>query len=265
MSIKKFHLEHPEHILTHDPLKSILSEKEYQSVLSYAAIVETMMDKWTKDDALKMLNITGKKRKYISKRIFRKDDKNFLSSQCSATIELCCLVLNKPLKSGSISFEDYQSVKSLIASSLVNGNSLKDIFYQYNSIHLVSPLIKERSKTNSIANDNQFCSLLLSMEEARKSYYNHCRFTFNKALYQFLPGYNLYQLYGIYDYISNPYGVERDHRISKRYGWEHGIDPDIISHPANCEFLPGKVNRDKHKKCSISLETLLTEINNWNH
>ena len=264
-SLKQFHLEHPKHILTRDPLKSILSEKEYQSVLSYAAIVESIMNKWSKDDALKMLGITGKKRRYISKRIVKKDNENFLSSQCPATIELCRLVLNKPLKSGSISIQDCQSVKYLIATSIDKGKSLKDIFYQNNAMHLVPSLVRERNKLGSFANDEQFRSMILSMEEARKTYYNHCLFIFDESLYPFILGYELFQEHGTYNRISNPHGVEKDHRISKRYGWEHGIDPEIIRHPANCEFLPRKLNSDKHEKCSISLETLLMEINNWNH
>lgn len=41
------------------------------------------------------------------------------------------------------------------------------------------------------------------------------------------------------------------------------IDPNIISHPANCQLLPHKTNVSKGKKNSITLEALLDLIEKW--
>lgn len=43
--------------------------------------------------------------------------------------------------------------------------------------------------------------------------------------------------YGVFHYIKNTKGCVRDHLLSRRYGFENGIDPEIISHPANCEIV----------------------------
>jgi len=51
-----------------------------------------------------------------------------------------------------------------------------------------------------------------------------------------------------------------DHRYSITEGFKNGVDPKIIAHWKNLEILTRFKNISKHKKCSISLETLLTEI-----
>lgn len=63
---------------------------------------------------------------------------------------------------------------------------------------------------------------------------------------------------------NNQNGISRDHKISVKYGFENGIDPNIISHPANCQLLPHTANVSKGKKCSITLENLLNLIEKWN-
>jgi hypothetical protein len=51
-----------------------------------------------------------------------------------------------------------------------------------------------------------------------------------------------------------------DHRLSVRHGELHGVDPVIISHPANLCMLPARVNRNKSDKSSISLGQLLWRV-----
>jgi hypothetical protein len=64
---------------------------------------------------------------------------------------------------------------------------------------------------------------------------------------------------------NNLTGVSRDHMLSIREGFELGIDPSIISHPANCKLMIHNENISKNKKSSISLEELLKRIENWNN
>ena len=64
---------------------------------------------------------------------------------------------------------------------------------------------------------------------------------------------------------SNPNlnGVSRDHMISVQYGFENGIDPKIISHPANCRLILQTENFKKRNNCSITIEELIDRIDRW--
>ena len=62
---------------------------------------------------------------------------------------------------------------------------------------------------------------------------------------------------------NNLNGVSRDHMVSVRTGFELGIDPDIIKHPANCKLMLHKDNQSKRAKSSISIEELLERIRSW--
>lgn len=65
--------------------------------------------------------------------------------------------------------------------------------------------------------------------------------------------------------ISNPDGISRDHRISVNYGFKNKVDPKIISHPANCELMQHKLNSSKHTDCSVTLDSLLIDIDTFNN
>jgi len=85
--------------------------------------------------------------------------------------------------------------------------------------------------------------------------------TFNLAgIIETIKGYDLLVKYGMYSRKTNPSGVVRDHRLSIDFGFKNQIDPRIISHPANCEFIPHKANASKSSKSSITLQELLEEI-----
>ena len=51
--------------------------------------------------------------------------------------------------------------------------------------------------------------------------------------------------------------------VSVRTGFDLGIDPKIIKHPANCEIMLHKQNQSKREKSSITIEELLARIRNW--
>ena len=63
---------------------------------------------------------------------------------------------------------------------------------------------------------------------------------------------------------NNLTGVSRDHVVSVRYGFDNGIDPSIISHPANCQLLQHGTNVSKGKKYDLTIEELFVKISNWN-
>ena len=73
--------------------------------------------------------------------------------------------------------------------------------------------------------------------------------------------------YGVFNTRDNKNatGCVRDHLLSRRYGFDNNIDPEIISHPANCEIVlhTENVRRARTNDNLITLEELLERIENW--
>jgi len=59
-------------------------------------------------------------------------------------------------------------------------------------------------------------------------------------------------------------GVSRDHMFSIAEGFKLGINPDLISHPANCKLMIQNKNLKKGAMSSITIDELTLKINNWN-
>lgn len=79
-----------------------------------------------------------------------------------------------------------------------------------------------------------------------------------------IKGYYLLKDVGIFHPTRNPNGVVKDHRLSVKYGFDNKIDPSIVGHVANCEFLRFGDNGAKSSTCSVSLRFLQEEIKVWN-
>lgn len=94
-------------------------------------------------------------------------------------------------------------------------------------------------------------------------YREKCKFNFSSIDISKIKGYELLKEFGMYHKTNNKLGVVRDHRISIWHGWLNKIDPFIISHPANCEFITHKANASKSISISIELNELKSEIENW--
>lgn len=94
-------------------------------------------------------------------------------------------------------------------------------------------------------------------------YREKCAFNFTGFDISKIKGYELLKKHGMYHKNKNKDGVVRDHRISIWYGWINKIDPSLISHPANCEFVFHKHNASKGIACSINLECLKEEMKSW--
>jgi hypothetical protein len=98
------------------------------------------------------------------------------------------------------------------------------------------------------------------------SYSKRCKFNFN--VYKFPSKFNLQLIenFGWYKATNrgcNLEGISRDHMLSVRCGFEMGIDPKLIKHPANCELMQQTKNAKKRANSSITLEELLERIKNW--
>jgi len=96
-----------------------------------------------------------------------------------------------------------------------------------------------------------------------KAYKSDANFKFNLADYPEEFDFSLIEKYGWYSPTNknnNLDGVSRDHMLSVRDGFDLGINPEIISHPANCKLMIHRNNISKNKKSSITLEELLERI-----
>lgn len=61
-----------------------------------------------------------------------------------------------------------------------------------------------------------------------------------------------------------PSATQLDHKLSIYYGYTHNVEPEIVGHVCNLEFINWKENRTKGRKCSISLNQLLKNIKKYN-
>lgn len=97
-------------------------------------------------------------------------------------------------------------------------------------------------------------------------YRQRCKFIFSIADYPDKFSSNLILEHGWYspsNKQNNLDGVSRDHMVSVKDGFVNGVDPAIISHPANCELVLHRANQRKRASSSITLEELLDRIKKW--
>lgn len=102
-----------------------------------------------------------------------------------------------------------------------------------------------------------------NMDEYQK-YRLDCNFKFNLADYAEEFDFGLVEKYGWYspsNKKNNLDGVSRDHIFSVKEGFELGIDPKLISHPANCQLMIHNQNVSKNKKSNITIDELIEKIN----
>lgn len=99
--------------------------------------------------------------------------------------------------------------------------------------------------------------------DAFKIYKYDTSFKFNLADYPGEFDFSLIEKYGWYSPTNkknNLGGISRDHMLSVKGGFELGIDPKLLAHPANCKLMVHNDNVSKHKSSSITLDELLQRI-----
>jgi len=115
----------------------------------------------------------------------------------------------------------------------------------------------------------KFCSDICQKEFKRKDkdvlqcYRTDCNFKFSLNDYPDEFDFTLIEKYGWYspsNKKNNLGGVSRDHMFSIKEGFEQGIDPKLLSHPANCKLMIHNENVSKNKTSSISIIELLQRI-----
>lgn len=120
---------------------------------------------------------------------------------------------------------------------------------------------------------NKYCSVECKIEGNKKNrdeflqYKLDCQFKFSLSDYREEFDFELIKKHGWYSPSNslkpNINGVSRDHIISIRDGYERKINPNIISHPANCRLMIHRDNISKNKRSDIELDHLLEKIKLW--
>jgi hypothetical protein len=123
-----------------------------------------------------------------------------------------------------------------------------------------------------IGNKQKFCSqkCWISYTEKNKEpyllYRQKSKFDFDPKKYPDKFDLELISKHGWYSPSNkgnNLNGVSKDHMLSVKEGFELGVDPSIIKHPANCKIMLHKENQNKNKNSSITLNELMERIKNW--
>ncbi len=96
--------------------------------------------------------------------------------------------------------------------------------------------------------------------EEKTAYYKACAFTFDPYSIPEIPGYEKLLELNFYHSVLNPKGVSRDHMISRAFGWINKVPPEIMSHPANCQFMDHAENMTKNSKSSLTIDELKKRI-----
>lgn len=147
-----------------------------------------------------------------------------------------------------------------------------------NSLRIKLEIRNECLVCKTLTKNKKYCSkeckskyfIDLYKEDTDKSFSLYKRltnFNFNLADYESEFDFYLIEKHGWYSPTNknnNLSGVSRDHMLSVREGFELGIDPKLLSHPANCKLMIHNENISKNKCSSITYEELLERIKYFN-
>ena len=184
--------------------------------------------------------------------------------QKTSIIKYSRIICNLP--ADEIVTEDHvEKMKYIINKHIDENKSPSEIAEIYNIKHsnfsafLRSIGIKLKSVKESINISNIKRGRIVTDEKTK--FFNECSFKFDPYSYPEIPGYELLIQHGIYNSTTNKNGVCRDHILSKKHAYEQKIDPSLISHIANCQFLTNSDNVRKSESSWISLSELQDAIN----
>lgn len=209
----------------------------------------------------------AKKRKKRIREVDRMHINHSFSQSTSKLNEIGKCILNL---TRDITIDDVGEISTKIQDHLDDGLSPTDIKQLYNikysdfgmfiKHHLGIKLLNVR---DAVINFNIKTNRQSTNQKA--AYKSACAFRFNPYEFLSIPGYDRLLKYGIYHPVKNPDGMCRDHMISKEFGWIHSIDPALISHPANCQFLSNTENVRKGIQCHLSVDELNARIRSENY
>lgn len=188
----------------------------------------------------------------------------FLKTSLHFKIRVCKCILN--IHNRSVTQEDYNKTVDIINHDYYQlGLSPAQINFKYH-LGIKQPtaslytafgirLPKAEKYTTTL---QQINTTYVDFEKYR----SQCQFRFETKHMPYVSGFDQLIKLGMRS-VTNPNGVARDHKLSIKFGYDNNIDPNIIAHPANCEYIPFRVNSSKGSSCSITLDQLLEDIKNW--
>lgn len=109
-------------------------------------------------------------------------------------------------------------------------------------------------------------SIQIQYKNEITNYRWRCTFRFDITNYPDKFDLSLIDKYGWYTSHGdnrNVSGISRDHMVSVKYGYEHDIDPNVLSHPANCKLMTHSKNSSKSSDNLMNIGELLTKIKLW--
>lgn len=182
------------------------------------------------------------------------------------------IILNLP-NEHIVTNYDVDQMKVIIFNHInIDNLSPFEIAKKYNiktkSYHIfISKTLGIKLKSCKDAANNYLQQNKRNITDERKLYNKNCQFNFSPYQEENILGYDLLKDYTFskpQNKIAGKKYLHRDHMVSISYGYENNISSEIISHPANCHIIFEDENINKGSSCSISLETLLERIDNWN-
>lgn len=235
-------------------------------------ICQSLLQKWNINETAQILNISKEKlRKYIKLSNIQPSSA-FVNPNAYGIIRVCRHVLNKKFEDGSITKADLEYVQNQ-CKELLYGNTMttKEVCLKFlglkkvcisfitHCLHISLPSISEGVKKSYKLNHPN------NNKTDWQKYKEQTRFSFKKELLPYVKGYELTNTYKWFNpYYPKVNGLTKDHRVSCRYGYEHNIDPYLISHPANCEIMLRNDNSSKYSNCSLTVEQLIENVEWWN-
>lgn len=230
-----------------------------------------LLSKWNIKDAAALLQIPKSRVLLFANQNSIAIPNNYVNSNAYALINACRHFLNKSFEDGSITLSDLSQVQNSCIRLLRSGQcTTKELCtihlgmkranpsFITHCLHISLPSLSDGVKTSYYKKHPRDKS-------DYEKYRAEASFKFSSVLYPYVKNAELLKQY---KWLSkeNPKddGITRDHRVSIQYGYEHNIDPYLISHPANCEFMLRNDNSSKQDKCSITVEQLIEEVEWWN-
>jgi hypothetical protein len=196
---------------------------------------------------------------------FDKKGHTFCDKSCSASSN------NRGnIRSGESRKKTSESIKKHIKQNGKFGCLLlTDRTYKRSRIYPKEIKVCDNCKENYSNKNKYFCSRECRKKYGRKDvteyqkYKADTNFKFSLNSYPNEFDFSLIEKYGWYSPTNkndNLGGVSRDHILSVMEGFELGIDPFLLAHPANCKLMIHNDNVSKHKRSDLTEEELKVKI-----
>lgn len=185
-----------------------------------------------------------------------------------ALIRITKIILNLP-DDHQVTQTDVDRLIETIQNHLSDGMSPKNIRDHYNIVYSDFGMFLKTSLHIKLLPIKSAVNLYFTktgkkITDEKSIYKSKCKFTFDPYSMK-LDGYDRLLTYGIYHPVNNPTGMVRDHMVSREFGYLNRIDPEIISHPANCRYISNIENIIKGSGCCITVDTLINRIEHWDN